>query len=198
MKEKLIQRKKRLKIKKLRSQTMAIKKINVVIQGISALLMHQFPMESPPKGHEKWSAEQQAKLCEYRDPESGKLFIPGIAIQRCLIAGAVYSKGKGRASLKKPVAACVLISPERVSLGVKKYEVDSRPVVISATRGRIIRHRPRLDEWKCSFEIQFDDELVSAEEMKIVVEDAGKRCGLLDFRPACAGPFGRFRVTEWK
>jgi hypothetical protein len=31
-----------------------------------------------------------------------------------------------------------------------------------------------------------------------VIDAAGKRVGLGDFRPACKGPFGRFVVTNWQ
>jgi len=177
---------------------MSIKNVKVTIKGKSPLLMHAFPMVALPKGWEKWEPEKQAEIVEYRDPENGMCFIPGVAIQRALIGAAVYSKGKGRATLQKPVAACVLVSPERCSLGVKSYSVDSRPVVVPATKGRIIRHRPRFDEWKCSFDLECDDELLSEAQLRIVVDDAGSRVGLLDFRPERKGPFGRFMVTEWK
>ena len=177
---------------------MAVKSVACTIKGTSPLLMHAYPMVSPPDGWEKWSPEQQAKVDEYRDPDTGELYVPGVNIQCCLVEAAVYSKGKGRASLQKPVAACALVSPERCPLGVKDYRVDSRPVVIPSTKGRVMRHRPRLDEWQLSFVIEYDDELLSETELRKVVDDAGKRVGLLDFRPAKKGPFGRFMVTAWK
>ena len=34
--------------------------------------------------------------------------------------------------------------------------------------------------------------------LKAIVDDAGDRVGLLDFRPERKGPFGRFMVTAWK
>lgn len=176
---------------------MSIHSIKCTIEGISPLLMNAFPMEPLPRGWEKLSPADQCINAEYRD-ESGELFVPGVAVQRCLINAAVYSKGKGRASLMKPVAASVMISPEHIGLGVKKYDIDSRPVVIAATKGRIIRHRPRFENWKISFEIEYDDELLSEAQVRQVVDDAGKRVGLLDFRPEKKGPFGRFMVTEWK
>lgn len=172
--------------------------VKCTIKGISPLLMHAYPMMELPRGWEKWDPKKQAEISEYRDPETGNLYIPGIAIQRCLINAATYSKGKGRASLQKPVAACAIVSPERINLGVKKYTIDSRPVVIPSTKGRIIRHRPRLDKWNCTFELEYDDELLKDEELRQVVDDAGKRVGLLDFRPQCKGSYGRFIVTEWK
>lgn len=176
-----------------------MKKISCKVKGISGLLMHAFPMvpiENPPI--EKRSPEEQAELAAYRDPDTGMLYIPGIAIQRCLIGAAAFSKGKGRASLQKQAAASLFIFPERVSLGVKDYALDSRPIVIPATRGRVIRHRPRLDEWKAAFEIEYDESLLTERQVRQVVDDAGSRVGLLDFRPEKKGPFGRFIVVEWK
>ena len=168
------------------------------IKGTSALLMHAYPMVEPPRGWEKSSPAEQAAVAEYRDPDTQELYVPGIAIQRCLVAAATYSKGKGRASLQKQVAACVLVIPERISLGIKEYVVDSRPVVIPATKGRIVRHRPRFDNWRLTFSIEYDTELLSETDLRHVVDDAGSRVGLLDFRPEKKGPFGRFIVTGWK
>lgn len=176
---------------------MANNKIDVTIKGVSPLLMHAFPMVDPPKGWEKWTPEEQARVAEYRDPDSLECFVPGVAIQRALVNAAVYSKGKGRASLQKPVAACVIITPERCTLGVKTYTVDSRPVVVPATKGRIIRHRPRFDSWQCSFSLEYDPQLISEKEIRQVIDDAGLRVGLLDFRPERKGPFGRFAVVSW-
>ena len=166
------------------------------IIGTSALLMHAYPLV-PIEALEKKSPEEQAEYAAYRDPDTGQLYIPGLAIQRCLVGGATYSKGKGRASLQKPVAACVLITPERVSLGVKEFKLDARPVVIPATKGRVMRFRPRIDEWEAMFQIEFDPDLITENQLRRVVDDSGSRVGLLDFRPEKKGPFGRFVVVQW-
>jgi len=176
---------------------MAIRKIKGEITGTSPLLMHRFPMEEIT-AIEKKPREEQAEIAAYRDPDTEELYIPGVAFQRCLVAAAVYSKGRGRASLQKPVAASVLVEPERAGLGVKDYNIDSRPVVIRATKGRIIRHRPRLETWSATFTITYDDELLTKDQLRQVVDDAGARVGLLDFRPEKKGPFGRFTVTHWE
>ena len=174
-----------------------IKSVAVTVKGISPLLMHAFPLVTP-EAMEKKSPAENAEIGAYRNPDTGRLYVPGVNIQRCLIAAAAYSKGKGRASLQKQAAASVIVSPERVDLGVKTYTIDSRPVVIAATKGRILRHRPRLDEWTLQCEIQYDDTLLKESELRRIVDDAGSRVGLLDFRPEKKGPFGRFMVTEWK
>ena len=176
---------------------MSVRETQVTVQGTSALLMHRFPLE-PIEAIEKMPAAAQAEISAYRDPETGELYVPGVAMQRALVNGATYSKGKGRASLQKPIAACVLISPERISLGSTAYVVDTRPVVMPSTKGRILRHRARLDKSDISFTIEWDDTLLTEPQLRRVVDDTGQRVGLLDFRPERKGPFGRFMVTSWK
>jgi len=167
------------------------------IRGTSPLLMHSFPMV-PIEALEKKPPQEQAEICCYRDPDTRELYVPAVAVQRCLIAAAVYSKGKGRGSLQKPVAACVMVDPERCGLGVSVFAVDTRPVVVPATKGRVLRHRPRLDEWAITFTVDFDNTLLTEKQLRDVVDNAGLRVGLLDFRPERKGPFGRFMVTKWE
>lgn len=175
---------------------MALKVIDVGMKGNSPLLMHRYP-EVEIEALAKKPKAEQAELAAYRDPDNGELYIPSVCIQRSLVSAAAYSKGKGRASLQKIAAACIMIGPERLSLGVKEYTIDSRPVVIRATRGRVLRHRPRLDQWSCQFELEYEDTLLEEKQVRRIVDDAGQRVGLLDFRPECKGPFGRFMVTKW-
>lgn len=157
--------------------------------------MNRFPME-PVDGFSKMSPADQAEIAAYRAPD-GELFIPSEAIRQSLIGAAAYSKGRGRASLQKTAAAALFVNPERVGLGVTHYEIDSRPVVVPATRGRIVRHRPRLNEWEATFTIEYDDKLLTETQVRRIVDDAGSLVGILDFRPATKGPFGRFMITSW-
>ena len=175
-----------------------VETISIALKGDSPLLMHAFPLVEAPRGFEKQPPKVQAEFAAYRCPETKQLYIPGVAIQRCFIAGATYSKGKGRASLQKSAAACLIVRDERCLLGVTDFVVDSRPVVIPATKGRVIRHRPRLDKWDVSFELDYDPELLSALQVRTIIEDSGKRVGLLDFRPEKKGPFGRFGIVKFE
>jgi hypothetical protein len=86
------------------------------------------------------------------------------------------------------------VTPEYLDLGIKEYVIDSCAVVVN--KGRIVRHRPRIDHWKCKFELEYDDVLLTANQVRKIVDDAGERCGLLDYRPSKKGPFGRFCVVE--
>jgi hypothetical protein len=170
----------------------------VEIKGLApGLLMHAFPLV-PIEAIEKKTPAEQAELAAYRDPETRELYIPGIAVQRAFVSGATYSKGKGRGSLQKVVAACVMVSPERLGLGTDTFAIDSRPVVVPATKGRVMRHRPRLETWALTFTVEWDGTLLTETQMRRIVDDTGARVGLLDFRPEKKGPFGRFMVTKWQ
>ena len=174
-----------------------MKTFKIRVEGISALLMHRFPMEQTP-GADKLPGNEQAEIAAYRTPDSGELFVPGVAVQRALVKAAAFSKGKGRASLQKVAAACIFVAEEYCLLGTKEFSVDARPVVIQATRGRVIRYRPRLNKWGFSFTLDYDETLLRATEVRQIVDACGQRVGLLDFRPEKCGPFGRFAVTSWQ
>ena len=173
----------------------SVTKIDIGIKGISPLLMHKFPME-PVEAIEKKTAQEQAEIAAYRDP-NGNLYLPGICLQRALVNGATYCKGKGRSSLQKQAAACLLVSPEYIQLGTNTFAIDSRPVVNPSTKGRIIRHRARIDEWKVSFTLEYDPVLLSENQVRDIIDNAGSRVGVLDFRPERKGSFGRFQVVLW-
>jgi len=178
---------------------MATKSVRIELTGITPLLMHRYPMEEIEAIAKKTPAEQ-AEIAAYRVPAgeyAGQLYVPGIALRQALVAGGVFSKGKGRASLQKSVSACVMVMPEYLLLGTEKFIIDSRPVVMPSTKGRVMRYRPRIDEWSVVAEIEFDDALITEKQLRQIVDDTGKRVGLLDFRPEKKGMFGRFVVTNW-
>ena len=76
------------------------------------------------------------------------------------------------------------------------WTVDTRPVRIPATGGRILEHRPLFNDWQITFEIEvypgMDENLT-----RNLVDAAGLRIGLGDMRPEKKGPFGRFKVIAW-
>ena len=77
-----------------------IQTVECRITGLSPLLMHSYPLV-PVEALEKKTPAEQAEIAAYRDAASRNLFIPQMAMQRALVAGAAYSKGKGRASLQE-------------------------------------------------------------------------------------------------
>lgn len=97
------------------------------------------------------------------------------------------------------IPACVDI--EGVCIPIisdKGWTVDTRPVRIPATGGRILAHRPCFFDWKLPFELELDTDVVTVPLLREIIDIAGKRIGLGDYRPDCKGPFGKFVVTKWQ
>lgn len=183
--------------------------INVQISGITPLLMNRFTEENEIKVSsgvskvavgDKGTPREQAQKKAYADSD-GNLYIPGPNIFACLIqAGKYHKNGKSKVTTTKNslVPAGMAVSEIVCGLDTKEFEVDSRSVVIPATGGRIMAHRPRLDEWKLSFTLEVDEEMFSPEFVRLLVDDAGRKVGLGDFRPDRKGPFGKFVVSGWQ
>jgi hypothetical protein len=71
-------------------------------------------------------------------------------------------------------------------------------VRIPATGGRIIRHRAVFNDWRLSFTLNLDATLLAPKMLREIVDAAGSRIGLGDFRPQTKGPFGKYVVTSWE
>ena len=77
------------------------------------------------------------------------------------------------------------------------WKVDTRPVRIPATGGRILRHRACFDDWSLQISVTLDEAIITVRLFRELVDIAGSHIGLGDFRPDTKGPFGRFVVTLW-
>jgi len=177
-----------------------MKKIKVKITGETPLLMNSpkaMIEESSglTKKTQKQDMEKEAKKLAYTK-KSGELYIPSSAIKGSMVGASAYKKA-GKFALRPLVAGGCHILPNEVGLNTTSYKLDIRTVVIQ--RNRVVKARPRVENWKAEFEISYDETLIANPEiLREVLEDAGRRVGLLDFRPAKLGSFGMFTVTEWK
>ncbi len=180
-----------------------------VIEGLTPLLMHRFgdaeEMEANTrKVHVKaQDPRQAAEKAAYRNAV-GELFVPGAAIARMLREAAAAHKQRGsRKSMKYIVPAAVLVLDDQLVLrncegkALTEFEVDSRPVVIPSTKGRVMRHRPRLNAWNLEGALQIDDELIEPSLVHQFLVEGAAKLGLLDYRPEKGGPFGKSAVVSW-
>lgn len=182
--------------------------ISVRIHGVTPLLMNRFSEEAElqvSSGRSKVGVgkvatpREQAAKKAYTLPD-GTLYVPGPNIFSCMIqAGKFHKVGKAKVTTTRSslIPAGCAIQEVACPLDTKDFEVDSRSVVIPATGGRVMAHRPRLDKWSLSFTLTVDDSMFDAAFIRQLLDDAGAKIGLGDFRPDRKGPFGRFVVTEW-
>lgn len=184
--------------------------ITASVEGISALLMHRFGEQAELEAEARsvkianLTPAQAAERTAYRNG-AGQLYVPGAAFSRLLREAGGSHKQKGtRKSLKYIVPAAVIIPDEAITLHdssgtpLERIEVDSRPVTIPATKGRIIRHRARVEKWRATFTLEIDDEVLDAATIHLLLEEGGRRIGIGDYRPEKGGPYGRFLITAWQ
>jgi hypothetical protein len=150
---------------------------------------------------DKGSPKEQAASKLYLNDE-GVPIIPQPNMYRCLVDGGKFFKsGKSKITTQKSSLLPACIEIEEFALPIEHREpwtVDTRPVRIPSTGGRILCHRPCFHDWRLSFTLLVDTDLISIQLVRDIVDAAGKRIGLGDFRPDCKGPFGRFCVVHWE
>jgi hypothetical protein len=186
-----------------------MKTIKVEIRGITPLLIHRFSEgdEQPGKTRRietsKRDPREEATKHAYIANDK-TFFFNAFAIPSAMGNAGANHKARGtRKSLRFVVPSAVRVLSDSITIlngsgPAKDFEVDSRPVTIPATKGRIMRHRPRFDHWGAQFELTVDDNLLSVEMAHQLLQEAGQSIGIGDFRPEKRGPFGTFRVTKFE
>jgi len=180
-----------------------IESYRVRIRGIRPLLMNSphtlMEREGTKRKGERTDPKEEAKKAIYRDPQ-GRICVPAINIKAAIRDAAKDYKvpGKGSKTFKEYVKAGIIVEPEYIPLIIpsgdpeKDWKVDLRPVVIQGNR--IMRARPRFDEWELEFTVHIIDPIIRGEDLKKFIEDAGRYKGLCDYRPE----FGLFEVIKFE
>lgn len=188
-----------------------MKTFEVSIKGTTSLLQHRFGEANEVEGGTrkalvtKGTPREEAERVVYQRP-NGDFYFPGAAIARMLREAGGGHKMRGtRKSAKYAVPAAVLVMTDTITIRngdgetpVKDFEVDSRPVVIPATKGRVMRHRPRFDDWSATFTLRVNETLLPPEFINQLLTEGGQQLGIGDYRPEKGGPFGTFVLTGWK
>lgn len=186
-------------------------RIKVEIEGITPLICNKFTdaaaMAASDGSRGSSAAADRGSPQEIAESKlyvglNGKPMIPQPNLLRCLVEGGSFTKiGKKQVTTQKSSMMYACVGVEAVEIPIKSkggWKTDTRPVRIPSTGGRILAHRPCFDDWKLSFEVELDTSIIGAKLFRQIVDDAGKRVGLGDFRPQCKGPFGRWVVTKWQ
>jgi hypothetical protein len=122
--------------------------------------------------------------------------IPSTNIKACIReAGRNYRISGRRTTFAAMIRAGIEIKPYPMIPLICNgdWEVDVRPVVVQ--RSRILRARPRFDNWVLEFEIVNNDPtIIHQDTLKKILVDAGRYYGLGDFRPE----FGLFQLEKFE
>lgn len=180
--------------------------------GTRPILFHAFSVEALT--HERKSRSGSAGnnpdewRSTYRMTENRQLYLTPDCAFACLKAAAIYTKvGKGNISRK--LAATLQVfndkllidrylpkswdkdSLEKIPKGTDEdVYLDIRGVMNPNSKGRNVRYRVACKAgWVTEIEIGWDDSIISKEQIKPVVKDAGVLIGLGDGRSIGMGRF---------
>lgn len=192
-----------------------MKKLEVVVKGISPMLMHSCngvnPMNPFTKEIKKLTAKGKNKTDEdneiisnlefqcniYFDEKVGP-YVPAENIEACLREAAKKVK------LGKAFQTAVMVMPEKIAVeydGPRDMEGlvndpnyrDCRPVGIK--QNKTMRTRPRFNSWVLRFDIEYSPDIIKDDDAIVdALKTAGAYVGLNDYRPR----YGRFEVIEVK
>jgi hypothetical protein len=181
---------------------MQIDSFEVTISNISSLLVNRFHEAAQAeatsgvhsRARDPQTPEEDAESRLYKLPD-GQTYFPAENLrQSCITAAGRHKIGRRTASTD--AAAALSIEPDAMPL-IGEWHTDSRAVVIPATKGRLLRHRPMFDKWTISFNMLIVSSMFDVNLARRVLDDAGLYVGIGDFRPQKKGPFGRFQVDNW-
>lgn len=191
---------------------MGFKLIEVWIEGMTPLLQHRATEEALSgkiRDNTPGAMVDPRNICEraiYRIPSNGgQIAVPGAAFARMLREAGGSHKAKGsRKSLKYIIPAAVLIMDELCGIFLNDreshiidFEVDSRPVTIPATKGKVMRHRARFNEWSCKITLRINEDILNEGIVRQMFGEGLQQIGIGDFRPEKGGPFGTSSVVSW-
>jgi len=184
--------------------------VAVTIEGTTPLILNRFTdaaqgaSTTGTRGTmigDRGTPLEQAAQKLYIGIDGKTLIMPQPNLFRMIIdSGTFFKAGKSKITTQKSsmIPACVDVRGVEIPIQHNEpWQVDTRPVRIPSTGGRILAHRPMFHDWQLSFEAEIDTELLSMKMFRELIDAGGKRIGIGDFRPACKGPFGKFVVTSW-
>jgi hypothetical protein len=191
------------------NSVIAVSYIGFHIQGISPLLTHNpESMGDTKPGAKKGSRipepEVEVERGLYR-LEDGSCCLKGIAPRTAILSAASAFKVKRFVTMKS-ILAHISVTEELIPLinseTGERYqnfsEIDRRRVIVQ--KSGIIRARPKFNNWSLYFTVAYDPTLlqeVGVQVLPDIVNDAGNRFGIGDYRPDCGGWFGRFKLVDY-
>lgn len=179
----------------------------ITLIGDSPLLVNNFSEKSKVEMMEK--QQKRAKGAkEARDPAAeveaalyrlpnGKYGVPASGLKNCAVSACRFIEGVKMTTAKG--SFFVLEDADGlVELQAKKHVVDERMVAIGpfGKKVKLVRFRPRFDEWSIKFKVLYDPDTISAEQLLNLYERAGFSIGICEYRPEKSGNLGMFSVLR--
>lgn len=151
----------------------------------------------------EWFAGLYVGRIKDDDKETARLTLPGHVIEAALVGGAKKSKRGVQAKSGLFVTdAGTLDFPGSPSSALPKADLqtwldnlfeqgeNTLTVGVKVGQAKVMRTRPKFEDWSSSFVAEFDDAVLTLGDVKEIMDDAGRLVGVGDWRPK----YGRFTV----
>ena len=132
--------------------------------------------------------------------EGNNYYMPSEHIRCALIEAGKYIKskvGNTKKNMSNIIAGMFYVFPEKIGLP-DNWEIDKRSAVNNNVKARVITIRPKWKDWGVNFEVVVDNDTLTDETVRQLIEFAGSYVGLGSFRPQHRGQFGRFIIDSFK
>lgn len=192
--------------------------VNVLCKGLTPLFMNRMSESTLEGLRTKMKKPKAANVGTTRTPRQEaeekvylydtRPIIPGENLMSCLIAAGVFCRldAKRQISTAKSTLLPGLISLLTTRLELKvpdtdkpaTWEADVRKGTNPNGGEAVAICRPRFDAWCFEFKIDIDTNEIGEHAIRELVDKAGRRIGLGDFRPSRKGIFGQFVVEKWQ
>lgn len=191
---------------------MTVLKATVTIIGKRPILFHSFSVDSISLGKKEKTGVAGNDPEEWKrsvlKTKENQLYLDSSYIFGCLRDGGKHIQS-GRGSIQPKIASTLIVLdeiillnrfvPQEDMLTQEKEEpvyLDIRSVKNPATKARNVRYRIAASPgWKATFQIEWENTIVSRDQMKSAMESAGSFVGLGDGRSI---GFGRFSVEKFE
>lgn len=185
--------------------------VDVTLKGQTNLLIHTIQSVDLNRVRSRTETfEDEWKRTVYlSNNRDGTLIMPALNIEACIRMAAKGHK-IGRSAARTFVASAVQITEDEIPLTVDGStitldDVENHKWLFTTTaviqRARINRTRVSLPVgWTLDFKVMCTSDVVSPDFLKLLLEEAGSKCGLGDWRPSAPSPgrFGKFELETYK
>ena len=185
-----------------------IREFDITLVGTSPLMVQAFTnkaknemmekhLKKGKKAKEARDIMQEVKDALYYMPKGSKhkYGIPTSGIKNCAVSATRFSDGLP-ATRARGAFFVLDQAAGLVGLNAKEFVVDERPVNIGpfGKKTKMIRFRPRFDEWSVTFRVRYNASSISPEQILNLYQLAGFSIGLHEYRPERGGNLGQFEV----
>ena len=183
---------------------MNIKRMVVEIESKpgSSLIMHRFGEKARKQIADKQGGKAKgpkSKRIPKRDYEEAKYFDADgdLALPSVMFKGAVLDAAAGlENSTKRGTSRAIFFVGEYVKIRGKEHMREDYARI--AHGGTTLVYRPEFDEWEATLEVEYNADILTAEQVVNLINYGGFACGVGDWRPGSkmnfTGEHGRFRV----